>query len=494
MPAAVRALRASIALVAAALGLAAYVAPASAATDYETGYALGAKAYEYGIPIVDTDRIFRTNTSVSKPDTKGNAPVNRFSHARKLADAEARDVVAPNHDTLYSIAQLDLSRQPQVLHVPKMKRFYAFELVSPWTENFRNISTATGDQKGGDFAIVGPDFEGKLPRGVKRVKSPYDRVWMIGRTYIKGAGDTKRVNRIQDAYGLQPLKTFGRAYKPPTLKPVDTTVEHFEIPGLGAGDDPLEFYTVLGRLMKKFPPPAADQPLLDQLQAIGVGAGLDPATNASLSAETVRGMRDAVTQGPANIQAEIVKRYVAEFSKHNGYLIGDIGHYGTDYTLRAITDKVGVGALKPKVAIYAFTQTANDLSPLVGGERYVLHLPADRLPVPARAFWSVTMYDANVFLVPNPLDRYLINDRSKLHYNADGSLDLYVQSTEPSDPQQAQNWLPSPSDGGGFRLIWRLYDTGKARTGILDGTGWQPPKVLRCDGTGHAPDGTACAL
>ena len=75
-------------------------------------------------------------------------------------------------------------------------------------------------------------------------------------------------------------------------------------------------------------------------------------------------MRDAVTEGPAErSQAEIADRYIAEFGDHNGYLLGDIGHYGTDYTLRALTDKVGVGALKPKVAIYAFTQTAQRPEP-----------------------------------------------------------------------------------------------------------------------------------
>ena len=154
-----------------------------------------------------------------------------------------------------------------------------------------------------------------------------------------------------------------------------------------------------------------------------------------------------------------------EFGLHNGYLIGNIGNYGTDYTLRALTDKIGVGALKPKIAIYAFTQTAHDLSPLVGGSRYVLHIPADQLPIPAKQFWSVTMYDAEIFLVPNPIDRYLINDRSDLHLNPDGSLDIYVQPDAPSDPQQAQNWLPSPADGGGFRLIWRFYEPGDARAG-----------------------------
>jgi hypothetical protein len=249
---------------------------------------------------------------------------------------------------------------------------------------------------------------------------------------------------------------------------------------------------VLGQQMKQFPPPAADQPELDKLAAIGVGTGLDPATDTSLSADTLRGMRDAVTQGPANIQTKLVARYIAQSSLHNGYLMGDLGRYGTDYEFRAITDKVGVGALRPKVAIYALAQTDRNLGPLSGDARYVLHLPADQLPVPAKAFWSMTLYDSQVFLFPNPFNRYLINDRTDLHYNADGSLDMYIQSAEPSDPKQAQNWVPSPP-GQRFLVIWRLYETGKARSGILDGSGWQPPAIMPCDASGLASNGLACA-
>jgi len=461
-----------IALLIACAGLLVVAAPAAAqSTDYETGYQLGSAAYEYGIPIVDTDRIFRTATSVSKPDTKGHAPVNRFSHARKLANPDARDVVAPNHDTLYSMGWLDLSKQPMVIEIPSnIGRFFTFELVSPWTENFANIGSATGQQKGGDFAIVGPDFKGKLPKGVKKVRSPYDRVWLIGRTYIKNEKDAKKVNAIQDSYGLVPLSKYGKDWTPKNHGN-DTTVDTATIPGLGPGDDPLAFYTALNELIQEFPPPAADQPLLDQLAAIGVGSGQLP-TNP----DVLQGMRDAVTQGPANIQAKLVARYVSESPKHNGWLLGDIGNYGTNYELRAITDKVGVGALSTDVAIYALAQTDRNLAPLTGNTRYVLHLPADQLPVPAKAFWSMTLYDANVFLYPNPFKRYLINDRTDLHYNADGSLDLFVQADEPSDPKQAQNWLPSPP-GAPFKLIFRLYEPGKARAGILDGTGWQPPAI-----------------
>jgi hypothetical protein len=473
--------------------LGAFVAPASAdQADYARGYELGTKAYQYGIPVVDTRRIYRTATSVSKSDGHGNGPVNRFSHGRRLATPEDRTVVAPNNDTLYSLAWLNLAHQPQVLHIPKLEdRFFVFEFVSPWTENFRNIGTPTGNSRGGDFAFVGPGFRGKLPRGVTKVKSPYDRVWVIGRTLIDGESDTEAVNRIQNRYRITPLRKFGTGYKPKKIKPVDTTLDEATIPGLGPGDDPLDFYAALGRELERFAAPAADQPLLDEIAAIGVGPGLDPATDPSLDADTLAGMRAAVGDGPDNVQALVRGRFVDGFESHDGYLIGDLGRYGTDYELRAMADKLGVGALIPKIAIYPFAQTSRDLVPLNGARRYVMHLPADRLPIPARGLWSLTMYDAEMFLVANPADRYVLNDRSDLRYNPDGSLDLYVQHDEPADPQQARNWLPAPA--GAFRLLWRLYDSGPAVAGILDGTGWLPPAILPCGAGGTATDGTPCA-
>lgn len=467
-------------------------ASADAQSDYDAGYALGTKAYEYGVPLLDTRRAYRTATSVSKPDGAGHAPANQLSNARGLARPEDRDVVAPNHDTLYSLAWLNLSRQPQVIHVPRIRdRFFAFELLSPYTENFANISSVTGDARGGDFAIVGPRFHGRLPDGVTKVRSPYDRVWVIGRTLVRGEADVKAVNRIQDRYAVTPLSKLGTGYRPPKIRPVDTTVDEATIPGLGEGEDPLSFYTALGRELVRFEPPAADDPLLDELAAIGVGPGLDPATGASLSPDTLRGMRDAVSDGPGNVQAKLVAMFISSAAVHNGYLIGDVGHYGTDYELRAIVDKVGFGALKPKLALYPFAQTSRDLAPLTGARRYVLHLPASSLPVPARAFWSLTLYDEAMYFFANPFERYLLNDRSDLRYNADGSLDIYVQQQQPTDPGQARNWLPAPP--GGFRLMWRLYDTRGATGAILDGSGWQPPAILACDASGVASDGTRCA-
>jgi hypothetical protein len=485
------------------LGLAAIgVAPAGAsAGDYEDGLVLGQKAFEYGRPLLDMERTYKTSTSVNVPNGRGAGPVNRFSHFRRLTDASDRTVVAPNHDTLYSMAWLDLSRGPQVIHVPPIKgRFYVFELLDMFTENFYNVTSnprsepgagAYGLEQGGDFAVVPPGFKKKLPRGVRRVASPYTRAWVIGRTYVRDASDVRAVRKLQNSYLITPLSRFGQPYSPKKPRKVDSKVNQAAIPGLSEGDDPLELFTALGKALTRFPGPAADQPLLDEVEAIGVGPGLDPAKHPDLSAETLRGMRDAVANGDGELRTLLAQTYVAGFEAHNGYLVGRTGNYGTDYRFRALVDLIGLGAPRSDIALYPIAQTDRALAPLSGHARYVLHVPPGELP-PVKAFWSLTLYDLDAFFVPNELDRYLINDRTDLHVNGDGSIDLYVQSTRPTAAAQAMNWLPSPG-GKPFRLYWRLYGAGRAIQGIVDGTGWTAPAVQACDSAGVAADGTPCA-
>ncbi len=158
-----RPLRVSVATltVAALAVLAAGGGPARAASaDYNKGYDLGLEAWKYGLPVVKMDQTFRIQTSVNVPDGRGRGPVNRFSHVRKLADASARDVVAPNNDTPYSIAWLDLRRQPMVIHIPKVNRYFVIPLYDPYTEDFRNLGTVS-KTKPGDYVVTGP---GPAPR------------------------------------------------------------------------------------------------------------------------------------------------------------------------------------------------------------------------------------------------------------------------------------------------------------------------------------------
>jgi hypothetical protein len=441
--------------------------------EYERAYELGTEAYKYGLPAVSTHRTFRIMTSVDEPDGRGDGPVNRFSHVRKLSTPDADTIVAPNEDTLYSIAWLKLKRRPMVLHVPKVKnRYFVLPLMDPYTEDFKNLGSVKGT-KPGDYVITGPgQHRMKLPKGTKQVRSRYTRVWIIGRTQVRGAGDVQRVREIQRRYSLTPLNRYrdGRSEPKPPKNP-DTTVDRVPMPTR------LAFLDNLGKQLERFPPPDADRPQLERLASAGIGPGLKPSTDPDLSADQRRGLIDAVTDGPDAVLADLRSAYLDGFLEHDGWLVSKTGRYGTEYKARATTAQVGLGALIPKEAIYPFAQVDGSGQPLSGANAYALHLPAGEFP-PAKAFWSLTMYDTAGFFVPNPIDRFAINDRTKLAYNPDGSLDIRIQADEPSGPTARQNWLPAPA--GLFRLIMRIYEPRpKQIGGILDGSGWDPPSVTR---------------
>jgi hypothetical protein len=468
---------------------------------YDQALSLGTQGYVYGVPLLDTERVFQTQTSVDACDDASNGPVNRFCPQRHLIDPANHTVVAPNYDTLYSNAWLDLRRKPLVLHVPDAgPRMNVVPLLDPWQENFANVGNGTtGLLAPGDYTITGPKDHGKkIPAGTTEIRSPYDRVWIIQRTYVNNAdpADFPRAWAIQDATTLTPADRWGKhkPYVPDTPKHPDTTVDTATIPGTLPGENPLDFFNALNAEMEDFSPTAADQPLIDQLAAVGIAPGGKPVTkNQKLSDATLAGLSDAVAAGKAKVNTTLTQLFGAGFAAHNGYLVAPTGNYGTDYNFRAVVDQIGLGALPKNVALYPIAQTDRTGAPLDGAnKRYVVHLngPGNptmpQLPIPADAFWSITMYDSAGFFVPNAIDRFLINDRSDLHYNADGSLDLYVQKDAPTDPDQRRNWLPAPA--GNFRMIWRLYGTPADKIGgVIDGSGWKPGTVLPCTPSGSTP-------
>ena len=118
--------------------------------------------------------------------------------------------------------------------------------------------------------------------------------------------------------------------------------------------------------------------------------------------------------------------------------------------------------------MYPRALTANDGLALDGSKQYRIHFAAGKTP-PVDAFWSVTVYGPDMFLVPNPANRYSISgDTPGLVRNTDGSLDLFLQQQPP--PAGAANWLPVPA--GRFNLVMRCY---LPRAPILDGSYAYPP-------------------
>ena len=524
-----RARRAACAVAAALAVSAALVSPALAAYDpsdpvqkaeHDAAQEIGVQAYKYGLPLLDMNRIFSTFTSVNVCDpVHGFGPVNQLCSTANLADPTDRTVPGPNHDTLYTNGWLDLSgHKKYVLHVPSSDRFHVFELIDEYTNNFANIGTPIASlypdptarpyaYPDGDYIVLGPNqtldpgensstcrSSMPPPRASGSPAAPRCSAPAMCRT------STRSRQRTDSQHSTSTCPARRSTPPPPPKTPITTpTVAH--IPGTAPGENPVAFFDALGDQLAKFPPPAADRPLLTQLATVGIGPGLHP--SATQDNATLAGLSYAVTTaGPAAVNLDLRNALIGGFAAHNGWLVADLGSYGTDYATRAWADKLGAGALDSRVATYPLTQTDRLGHPLTGATRYVAHFAPGTAPPPVQGFWSMTLYDKNGFLVPNSANRYVLNDRSTLHYNPDGSLDIYIQPGAPANPTQYDNWLPSPpagdptNPGQAFNLIMRLYAiTPSAFSGVIDGGGnWTPPSVLPCDETTNTTaTGIACA-
>ena len=152
------------------------MAPANAALTQQAANKAATDAYEFGFPIVLMDVTKTQATNVAKPTTTSAAPLGQFSNIPAFPPPENHAVVAPNADTLYSVAWVNLAREPMILHVPDYKgRYFLMPMLDMWTNVFQSPGSRTGYEKGGNFAVVGPGWSGTLPSGLTKFKRRHRR-------------------------------------------------------------------------------------------------------------------------------------------------------------------------------------------------------------------------------------------------------------------------------------------------------------------------------
>jgi len=436
-------------------------------------------AYIYGYSLVTTE-VTRVQMS-NVPKAEGlRAPLNQFANVPRYPPADYRGVSAPNADTLYSVAWLDIG-EPQVFSHPDMgERFYLFEIVDLWMHALENSpSRRTAGGVAANYLITGPGWKGEVPGGLKHITMPTRYVVILGRTYANGtAPDYAAVNVLQAQYRITPLSAWGKVYTPvaPPVNPntgVDMTGEPQSVI-LAMGTQ--GYFDLMARLMGRDAPPAtADAPMLARMARIGLVPGqpfdlkaLDPAVQAALADTPQRALRKI--EANRNILGEMI----------NGWVVTKgLGTYGTDYLRRAVVAAYGWPANQERDAVYPYTEIDSTGQKLTGASAYTLTFPKDATP-PVNAFWSITMYmiDNGWWFVPNALGKFTVSPRNDLKYNADGSLTLYFQNASPGTDKEA-NWLPAPK--GAFIPMLRMYwpkDTGPS---ILNGT-WKVPPVIKAIG------------
>jgi hypothetical protein len=431
----------------------------------EAGLEAGVEAVTYGLPIVMMDLMARQITNYASPSALG-APVNQFAHVPTFPDPSFKGAVRPNVDMLSSSAVLDLSKEPIVLSVPDTKgRYYLMPMLDAWTNVFASPGKRTTGTKEGHFAITGPGWSGTLPKGLDEIKSPTNLVWIVGQTQTNGPKDYPDVHAIQEGYQLVPLSAFGKPYTLPKGA-VEPAVDMKTPPAAQlAKMSSTTYFNLLASLMRASPPPPEDTPVLAKMAKIGLvpGQRFDPG---KLDPSFAKGLEKAVTVALDKLP-ERANRWTRSWSYPPQFL----GKYGTQYDDRAALALVGLGANVSPDAVYFTAAEDEHVKGLNGGRDYVIHFDKGELPS-VNAFWSVTMYDAQSFLVPNPIDRYAISSWMPLKRNQDGSLDLYLQQTSPGKDLEP-NWLPAAA--GAFSVMLRMYwpkDPPPSNLG-----GWRPPGV-----------------
>src|SRR5215468_634745 len=189
-------------------------APPAIGVSEREALAIGTDAYIYGYPLVTMEMTRRVMTNVTTAGDK-YAPVGQFALMREYPTAADRDVTAPNADMLYSLAWLDLSREPYIISIPDAHgRYYLMPMLDAWTTVFQVPGTRTTGTKAQRYAITGPGWKGTLPAGVSEYKSPTNLVWILGRTYCTGTPeDYKKVHEFQDGLSLVPLTAYGKSFR-----------------------------------------------------------------------------------------------------------------------------------------------------------------------------------------------------------------------------------------------------------------------------------------
>jgi len=421
----------------------------------ERAFATAVAAYVYGMPAV----LLR--------ETVERYPRNTLLGIGELATPALRGVVAPNHDTLYSVSRVELDDGPLVIDAPATGgRYSILQLLDAYSNAFAYVGSGAERDADRTILLAPPGWRGTPPPGARVVHSPTKLVWVLGRTLVDGAADLPAATALMRRYAMTPLAGWTQGARVP-MQVLPAFPRNQREPRLPRG---AAFFDAVGAALAADPPPARDRCALRVFAGIGIGPGRRPSRTRdgvvarALAAAPAAGAR--VVMDAARGTRDDSRR------RHNGwsYIAGNVGRFGADYIRRAVVARVAFAANVPSEAVYPNTDVDVRGRPLTGRRRYVVTFPPGGLP-PVRAFWSMTLYGDGFFLVPNPLRRYAVGDRTPgLRRERDGSLRIYVQH-DPPEPRLRSNWLPAPR--GRFLLYLRLFEPRPAAAQAR----WTPPTV-----------------
>jgi hypothetical protein len=431
------------------------------------------EGFIYGLPIVMNYAVMYEYV-VDRNSGQWKAPFNEIMNEHRVFTYKDTAIVTPNSDTPYSLAWLDLRTEPMVLSVPAVEkgRYYSVMLCDGNTFNYGYIGSRATGNDAGDYMVVGPDWKGETPPGIKKVfRSSTQFSLAAYRTQLFNPEDMPNVVKVQSGYKVQPLSAYLHQPAPPAAPAIN-------FPKIDRELVKTNFFEYLDFALQFAPPGPEEKEIRAKLARIGIGPG-KTFNFKDLSLEHKAEIGLGMKEGNKKVDEK-----VATIGKNiNGWRIssaqGDRDFFHGDWLLRAAGARAGIYGNDAVEAAYPLTKWMANGEPLDGSKNnYTLTFAAGQFP-PVNAFWSVTMYDGKTqLLIENPINRYLINSPMlpNMKTNADGSFTIYIQKDSPGADKES-NWLPAPN--GPIFLVMRLYWPKTTPPSILppgEGT-WSPPAL-----------------
>ncbi|MEG0276068.1 MAG: DUF1254 domain-containing protein [Coprobacillus sp.] len=396
------------------------------------------QAFIYGYPIVGMYEL------LSEQVLEKQLNINEFTHTAGLSTPETTFVPAPNNDTTYSRAWLDLRGAPVVIEVPDtFDRFYSIQLLDMFSETIENVGKRTTGTRKQRFVIVGPLWKGDIPEGTHIVYSQTVFVLAFLRILIQNQEDIKNVEILQKQIAIIPM----------SKQSLDTLPVY-------RNNNYKEFFETLQAILRLTPTLPQEQEIVQDILSMSL---------------------DHIDDKECDEVLKLIDESGKEFGEEVNYwriAREGIGNYGNDYFQRAVVWYKGALANQPEESLYPSTFQDSEGNLLDGHNCYRLTFSNGDMP-PVSQFWSLTMYIfENGFLSQNEINRYSIGDRTaNIHYEKDGSLILYIQNQKPTHEYELSNWLPAPL--GKFYMTLRLY--GPSQDAVIGN--WAPPAVIK---VGHS--------
>lgn len=416
-------------------------------SNYEEAREVARQAYIFAFPMLENYRTMVLQAVI--PNS-----FNEFEHLQGLLGPEFREIARPNNDTLFSAAWLDLRNEPVIIEIPSIcERYFSVQFIDMYTHNFAYAGTRTTGCRKLTVMVNGPSSFVETSNEVDEVfTSEGNFVFCIVRISVNPEmpGDIDAVMKIQNNFKIEPFGAFYGSQTSSSNKSI--AFPHFsQEKAESAG-----FISYLNFLLGQLEIHPSEKALIERFGLIGIGPNL-PFNENDLQPEMITAIEKGIEDAMSTIFRPLEKLGVTK----NGWnltkrIFGSRQQMQGKYEIRAAAAYVGLYGNDLEEAYYPISYVDADNESYDGSKYdYKIHFESHEIPpVEPGGFWSITMYGDDQFMVPNQIDRYSIGDRSRLSYNDDGSLDIYIQHDSPG-PDLERNWLPAPN--GPFSLSLRMY-------------------------------------